>query len=283
MIKRPSRPCALLVVSFLGLLVPVIGRAQVLVADYQFNGNLNSSVAGAPALVNPPSTGSGGGGAGTFTTSTINGNTLGTLSMPAASGLGMTITGLLPSTGNSSSYTVAILFEDTNATGGNFQSLFDPSGGTKDNHTYLDSGKLDFYHGTTAYAGSVSSNTWTQVIETVDLSSGNAVVQTELTPVGGTAVYNSFNFGAPSPNNGYEVIGSTINFFRDDSQGTGDNFNAASVARIEVYNSALSQSQMAAIDLTQEAPVPEPQTWAMLLCGAGYLICFRRFRSRGRA
>ena len=46
-----------------------IAKSQTLKADYQFQGNLNSSVAGAPALTNP----TGSGGANSFVTDTVDG------------------------------------------------------------------------------------------------------------------------------------------------------------------------------------------------------------------
>ena len=80
--------------------------AQTLKADYQFQNNLNSSVSGAPAMVNVT-------GQGTFQADTVDGYARQTFRFPAGSGLSVNTTGLI----SNSAYTAVILFRFDNVAG----------------------------------------------------------------------------------------------------------------------------------------------------------------------
>lgn len=107
--------------------VVTMTNAQTLKADYQFQGNLNSSVVGAPAMMNL----TGSGGANSFVTDTVDGYMRQSLRFPFNSGVAVNTTGVIPNT----SYTVVVLFRFDQLTG--YRRVMDTTNGSNQCGGYI--------------------------------------------------------------------------------------------------------------------------------------------------
>ena len=87
----------------------VLTGAQTLKADYQFQGNLTSSVAGAPAMTNLACSA----GANAFAADTIDGYSRQSLRFPFNCGVSVNTTGLIPN----NTYTIVGLFRFDDVSG----------------------------------------------------------------------------------------------------------------------------------------------------------------------
>lgn len=199
------------------------------VADYSFHNNLHSAVAGAPdlALV----------GTGTaYAGDTINGAPVTVLTFTPSSGLSLTpTTDILPS---SRVYTIAMLakFDD----GSRFNKLIDFANGNSDDGLYSWAGEMVFYgliFGTT----SPIDQAYHSIVLTRD--AGGTVVcyvdgVQQLTgddSSGQIAVISATN---------------TLRFFLDDSATSSEALSGA-VAGIRIWDTALDDNAVAAIDWDQ--------------------------------
>lgn len=115
------------------LIFPNILQAQNLKADYQFQDNLNSSVAGAPAMTHLT-----GSGANSFQADTVDGYSRQTLRFPFNSGLAVNTAGLIPN----NAYTIVILYRADETSG--FRQVASFDNGTTDNGAYTLDGRLEF-------------------------------------------------------------------------------------------------------------------------------------------
>jgi hypothetical protein len=235
-------------------------QAQTLVADYTFNNNLNSSVAGAPALtaVDPLSS-SGFGTANVFGQNQTVYNFVGNASPPSdQAGLSLDTTGLISA--NNYSVQMAVSLDDING----WRRLIDVENRTSDDGLYYDpSHVLDVYP--VAGGGSaVTANTFEDVVmtvapdNTVDLYLNNTLAfQTT------TTVMDIAN------------AGNLINFFLDNTAGGGQGeFSSGSVADIQIYSGVLSADQVVADSLL---PTPDGgSTLALLGLGSAALTVLRR-------
>jgi uncharacterized protein (TIGR03437 family) len=211
------------------------GAASGLVADYQFRNNLTSAISGAPALTNL--------GSNSFDDAAVDDSPRRVLSFDPNNGLALTPTaGLI----TSQSYTVVLLVSFT-ATNG-YRRLIDFKNGTSNRGLYVYFGRLIFLSSRLEEGGGVTitPNNFVQVAVTRN-SAGtftgyvNGVRQFSFTDTQGDAAID---------------VNQTLRFFRDNA-GDGE-ASAGQVARLRLYNEALSGSQIAALDRlsNQQASCP---------------------------
>ena len=229
-------------------------HAATLVADYEFNGNLNSSVAGAPALiaVDPQ-------GVATFSNGVYN---FGGANEPTNQQGGLQFnnsSGLLSST----SYSIYLdfKFDDRN---GAWRRIVDVQNRTSDDGFYVDPGNnLDVYPVSSSSSG-FSTGDFHKVLLTV----GNGVVTAYLDGDGSNQVLQTTT-DVMNINNPENVI----NLFLDNTQGGGQGeWSAGSIDQALFYNGVVTFAQVGA--------VPEFSTWGMMILGFGGLgfMAYRRRR-----
>lgn len=205
-------------------------QGQTLKADYQFQGNLDSSVAGAPALTNL----TGSGGANTFQTEEIEGNERQSLRFPFNSGVAVNTGGLIPN----NNYTVVILSRFDNVTG--FRRILDATNGTVDNcGAYI----LDsrFEGEATDTTPVIQPNTYFQ---TVIVRESTGRVRAYRDGVLRVDIANDQGCLQISNNN--------LRFFQDDSE-VNDEASAGNVARIRLFDSAMTTEQIQSLDRVPNA------------------------------
>ncbi len=218
---------AALVFSLLSarLLAGPTGGAPTLVADYQFQNNLNSSVAGAPALINL--------GTNTFGPAVVDGISTTVLSFPSNSGVLFPAPGFVPS----GTYSAVVLFEFNDTTSYPWQRIMDFQNRTSDDGLYAHSGALNFYDVALGADVLITNYAWVQVALTRDTSGNvsgyvNGIQEFSFPDLGALAVMNSTN---------------PLSFFQDDLVYPNE-ASAGSVARIRLYDGALSTTNVAALD-----------------------------------
>jgi hypothetical protein len=152
---------------------------------------------------------------------------------------------LQPTTGElgNSTYSVAVLFRLADL--GVFRRVLDFKHGTQDSGLYLAAGKLRLY----PYAGSgpktVAANEWVQVVLTRTASGTvtgyvDGVQQWQLPDTAGVAIIDGFN---------------QLRFFQDNQTGgTTTEHAAGAVARIRVFDRALSATEVSNLGQTPSAP-----------------------------
>lgn len=206
-------------------------------ADYRFQNKLSTSVGTAPALtkIGPNSN--------TFATATVDGSSRKVLRFPKGNGVKLSPTTSVVSSGT---YTIVMLFElnDVGSDASRFRRIIDFKNGASDNGLYIENvggtGKLSFYRlGLGAVQGStpIAVNQYVQVVLTRD--------------AGGTVVgyvdgvkQTSFTFADTAGD--AEIADNTLRFFRDNQGGI--EHSAGSVARIRLYDSALSETEVGALN-----------------------------------
>ena len=197
--------------------------------DYRLQGKLSTSVGTAPALqkIGPRTN--------TFTTATVDGSSRRVLSFPKGNGLKLDTAGLLSSNGI---YTVVVLFELNNVS--NFKRIVDFKNGTSDNGLYVQNGRLRLFPGSSTGATPIAANRYVQVVITRDL----------LGTVSGY-VDGSLQFQFDDAASQDAVIGGedVLRFFKDNTSGgtTGED-SGGSVARIRLYDVALSANDVGTLD-----------------------------------
>jgi Concanavalin A-like lectin/glucanases superfamily/PEP-CTERM motif len=208
--------------------------AATLVADYEFNGNLSSSIAGAPDLVatDPLGTASFSGGVYNWTGAATPTSDQGGLSFDS--------TGLL----NPSEYTVALTFK-FNERDNAWRRIIDVDNRMSDDGFYVDpSNNLDVF----PLAGSTSAFT-TGVFHTVTLTVDGTIVTAFLD---GVEQFKNLSTDIMD-------ISSTgiINLFLDNTVAGGQGeWSSGSIDSALFYNG-----------IAPPVATPEPSTWAMLLIG----------------
>jgi hypothetical protein len=215
-----------------------------LIVDYEFNGNLESSVAGAPDLISF--------GGGTYETATIGGNTVNVRTFTASGGLDFD---------NSAAsfgqvHSIALLFEFDAIP--MFARILDyhPS---SENGLYYQDGLLIYYN----YQSPVHDeeyraepDEYRTIVLTNDGTNVRGYVDGALQWTVSGAVANA-------------TPGGLLRFFKDN----GAEHVSGSVARIQIYDSALDGAEVAALDLA----IPEPSTALLFATGlAGLAVAGRR-------
>ena len=208
--------CALLLMSAVAA-----ASAQTLKADYQFQGDLNSSVAGAPALANLAGTGA----ANSFAADTVDGYPRQTLRFSQNGGVSVGTSGLIPN----GAYTIVMLFKFDTVSG--YRRLVDFANRTSDNGAYIFDGRLENENTGNA---PFQANSYIQV-----------VVVRETT--GRVRAYRDGGLRVDFSNdNGLFAITSAniLRFFQDD----GAEASAGNIARLRLYDAPLTSEQVRALD-----------------------------------
>jgi hypothetical protein len=197
-------------------------------ADYRFQNKLSTSVGNAPNLtdIGPRNN--------TFTTATVDGAPRKVLHFPRGNGVKLSpTTSVVPN----DTYTIVVLFELDSVDG--FRRIIDFKNATSDSGLYIQNGRLRFFPTSSAGPSPIAANQYVQVALSRD--SGGTVV-------GYVEGVQQFSF---SDTSGEAVIDANdaLRFFRDNqSGGASTEHSAGSVARIRLYDSALSASDVGALD-----------------------------------
>jgi CSLREA domain-containing protein len=197
-------------------------------ADYRFQNDLKTSVGTAPALtkIGPKSN--------TFATANVDGSSRKVLRFPQGNGVRLS-----PTTGvvSNGTYTIVALFELDSVSG--FRRIVDFKNGTSDNGLYVQNGNLRFFPSAAGTGAPIAANTYVQVVLTRDASG---------TVIGYVDGAQQFSFSDAS---GDAVIGvnNALRFFMDNQSGgaTGEH-SGGSVARIRLYDAALSAAEVGELD-----------------------------------
>ncbi len=203
-------------------------------ADYLFQNTLASSVGSPPELTNL--------GTNTFGTAMVDGSSRTVLQFPKDNGLA-----LAPTTGviSNSVYSIVKLFAFNDVSG--WRRVFEFKNGTGDAGLYVYNGKLNFYNGLGEGMTQIAANSFVQVVLTRDANKlvtvyANGVLQFSFTDSSDLAVIDANN---------------RLRFFQDNTSGglLGET-SAGAVARIRVYDCALTPSEVAGLDrLPGQTPV----------------------------
>lgn len=232
-----------MLVAALAMVVGAKGAAAAtLRAEYLFQGDLSSEVAGAPELVDL-------GLGNRFAFERVDG--LGrhqVLAFPRGNGLSLPITGLIDPANNS----VVVVFRLAETSG--YRRILDLSGGTSDNGLYNLSGHVVLY-GDRGGAGQdvVLGDSWAQIALTNSASPGGAEH---------TAYVNGVEAASASISEGFDLGSGSLRFFQDNASGPGKGEESAgAVSCVLVYDGALSADevrQVAADPTLCPAPKPAP-------------------------
>ncbi len=206
-----------LLLCFAAIAVP----GQNLRADYQFQGNLNSTGPTAPPLLNV--------GLNSFVTDTVDGYTRQTLRFPFDGGVLLSpSTSVIP---NGGSYTIVILFRFDQISG--FRRVVDFANRTTDDGAYIQDGRLEFEN--TANAPFLAS-TYIQIVICRDAA-------------GTVRGYRDGGFRVNQPDGGtFQITGANaLRFFQDDLV-VPNEMSAGNVARIRLYDAPMTTTQVRALD-----------------------------------
>lgn len=198
-----------------------IANTADLQADYRFQNTRESSVGHPPSVVDL--------GTNSFASATVDGISTTVLTFSQNNGLSLS-----PTTGMiaNDAYTLVVLVSLSQTSG--YRRLADFKNGTSDYGLYVLGGHLYFYPSSYGSEVSISDNTYVQVVLTREANGTvtgyvNGAQQFQFTDSGGISIINANN---------------SLRFFRDD----GSEASAGSVARIRIYNGALTASQVASLD-----------------------------------
>jgi hypothetical protein len=223
------------------LLLASPASGATLKGDYQLEGNHSSSCGAAPNLIDV------GPGSNAFTNEFIAGNVDGVLTFPADNGLNLNTQGILPQL----RYTVIMQFRLVQVTSGTtYVSLlvFDSDPPTRDSGLYVHEGSLTFYDDAATPsdheepAPSVAPDQYIEVALTRD-GAGQVMVYANGVP---RISYDD------SANGVGALLENAIEFFRED----GTEESAGAVARIRVYDDALSAAEVLAPPGCPQPPQP---------------------------
>ena len=192
-------------------------------ADYQFQGDLLSSIGSPPplAFVNSSQT---------FTNAVVDGVSRTVLRYPQGTGLSLQpATLVFPS----NEYTIVILFQFDTVSG--WRRLVDFKNGLTWNGLYVVNGTLHFYPSASGAEVCVTNNVWHQVVLTRE-SNGLARVYCDGVP--------RLNFDDTAGSQAILSAANTLRFFKDN----GVEESGGAVARIRTFNTALTPAQVAALD-----------------------------------
>lgn len=195
--------------------------SQTLKADYQFQGGLNSSVAGAPAMTDLT-----GSGANSFVTDTVDGYARQTLRFPFNSGVAVNVNGVIPL----NAYTIVGLFRFDQVSGPRRVAGSDPN---DDFGAYIVDGRLEFE--STANAA-FFPNTYIQIVV---VREANGTVRAYRD--------GSLRVTAPDPDGDFIIDTGILRFFQDDVNAPTE-ASAGNVARIRLYDAPMTTAQVQALE-----------------------------------
>jgi hypothetical protein len=210
--------------------------AATLKADYQLAGTRASSCCGAPALIDL--------GANSFVDEVVDGARQPVLAFPLSSGVAIP-SGVIPL----DSYSIEALFRFDTIDG--YKRIYDLSSATADRGLYELNGQLYYWPvaGGNITPPPFAPNRYTRVVLTRDAATGTVAAYADGAPqltfpdTGGQAVFTA---------------GSAVRFFKDDTIIPGEE-SAGAVARIRVYDGALTAAEVAGLSRRTIADLPPPR------------------------
>jgi hypothetical protein len=263
--KNSSRILASAFITISTSFMAATSAQAALVASWSFNDTLAADQSGAPALTAVDPLGVSG-----FITDTVNGATqqvyhfAGGLSSSQQGGLFVSTAGLI--TGNA--YSVDLVFQfESNQSG--WENIFGVSNRRSDFAFYVNpSNHLQAYP-----AGSGSTPfTFGEYHQVTLTNQGNGTVSAYLDGVlQFTTATTGLDFSSYNADNPDHLI----HFFLDD----GGEYANGRIARIGLFDTALTATEIGNLSLSYPAPVPEPETYVMLLTGLGIAGVFARRRN----
>jgi len=201
-----------------------------LIRDYELNGSLADSASSGIDITN-------------------NGGALGATGITFGANQGPTVTGF-----DLSVYTIVTSFDLTSVNG--FRKLIDFKNGASDDGLYTENGDLDFFDSAFGPNGIIGAGATVQVALTRDAS---GIVTGYVNGV------EQISFDDSSSALAVTSSDDVLNFFQDDRATGGREASDGFVDYVQIYNTALSGSDIAALN----GGVPEPATWAMMILGLG--------------
>ncbi len=225
------------------ILVGATGSADAaaLRAEYRFQGNLASELAGAPGLADL-------GQGNRFAFERVDG--LGrhqVLTFPRGNGLSLATAGLVDPADNS----VVVVFRLADTSG--YRRILDLSGGVSDNGLYNLDGRVVLYNGA-ASQGIVLDDSYAQIVLTNASIPGG--------PGRATAYVNGAEVAAARISQGFDLESGVLRLFQDNTSGLGKGEESAgAVSCLLVYDGALTAAevrQVAADPTLCPAPKSEP-------------------------
>jgi hypothetical protein len=224
-----------LAMSVLGWMTADASASGALRADYRFQNTLASSIGAAPALSAL------GSDTNSFATETVDGSSQTVLAFQAENGVQLApTTGVIPN----GTYTLAVLFRFAQLTNRAWQRIVDFQNGTSDRGLYVYRGALELYPYARGSIATIKAEEYVLVVLTRD-SAGTVTGY-----VDGT---RQFAYDDSSADAAVIDTSNTLRFFRDnESGGPSGESSAGAVARIELYDEALTAKQVA--DLSHVPP-----------------------------
>ncbi len=221
---------AALAMSVTGWMTAAAPASAALRADYQFQNTLASSLGASPALTTL------GPGTNPFATESVNGASQTVLTFPAENGVQLApTTGVIPN----DNYTLVMLFRFAQITNRAWQRIVDFQNGTSDRGLYSHLGALELY----PYARGTTATIKAEEYVLVALTRDSAGTVTGY--VDGT---KQFSYDDSSTDAAVIDANNTLRFFRDnESGGPSGESSAGAVARIQIYDEALTANQVAGL------------------------------------
>jgi hypothetical protein len=202
------------------------------VANYQFQNTLSSTIPSAPDLV--PFV------LGSYSSVSIGGTPTTVYNFGKQQGLSLDATGLI-----SDNYTIAALFSFDDISG--YRKILDFKNLTSDTGLYTLGGQLNFYNN--AIDGpTVGPGTFFEALLTRDSSTKLVSAYFDGTPV--FSFTDSADLAVISTDN-------LLNIFQDDLAVPGEN-SSGSVAGLRIFDKVLTDAEVAALDLRTPSAVPGP-------------------------
>ncbi len=250
---------ALLATAVVAFSAAGYAHGATLVGSYLFNNNLNSSVAGAPALTATDPLGTSG-----FATDAVFGNPhtvyhVDGAANPAGNQGGLTFnsTGLL----TADSYSIALTIDFAGTTG--WRRIVDVQGRQSDAGFYVDpSSDMDLF-GASGSAVPYNNTGYNNIVLTVGPAGPNNVTAYLQGGLSFSTTTSIMNLGSDG----------LINLFLDNVVGGGlYEWSPVNIAAVNFYNGVLTADEAAAINgdplaAPPTAGVPEPAAWAMMITG----------------
>ena len=242
--------------------------SATLEGQYLFNGNLSSSVGGAPSLTSVDPLGQNG-----FVTDTVDGQTRqvfhwsGNATPPSQqAGLSLDTSGLVA--GNN--YSVRMVFDMTDRSGA-WRRVLDVQNRGSDDGFYVDPGNVLDVYPVTGAGPTFNNNTYEDVV----LTDGGGIVSAYLN--------GSLAFSQATSVMDISNPGNLMNFFLDNTAGSGiGEFSNGNVAYIGLYSGVLDASTVQALNGAPlpSSPVPDSGATVSFLLALLALVGWSRVQGR---
>jgi hypothetical protein len=234
MVKLSPAMAALAGATVAGLwsLGAVLPAKAAVVANYQFQNTLSSTIPSAPDLV--PFV------LGSYSSVSIGGTPTTVYNFGKQQGLSLDTTGLI-----SDNYTIAALFSFDEIL--SWKKILDFRNLTSDNGLYTYDGQLQFYP-VAVVPPTVGPGTFFEAVLTRDSSTALVTAYFDGTPV--------FSF-TDSSSWGVISVANLLNIFQDDLAVPGES-SSGSVAGLRIFDNVLTEAEVAALDLLTTSAVPSP-------------------------